>query len=216
MGSRDWQFGSAAAFFNRWASRARSRPIPASHGKGSVTAVDDSAQRAYDQPVSALPIGILSSLIAALIFTGVVNLIRRQRAKRTIAAEAAYPVRFTSRDVTDFHPQSGYHEVRTFEVFNKSDKAVTVKGFGLHIVFEGQEDWDEFFQATVHPAPVFPVRLEPNDALDGYIHMESLGDELHGRGLLDRIVSIKPYVEIAGYGEHNVEAESDSSEAEAS
>ncbi|MDQ3767605.1 MAG: hypothetical protein M3346_09695 [Actinomycetota bacterium] len=132
---------------------------------------------------------------------------KARKGQRALAANPPYPVRLTCREETEFHPGSGYHEGLVFEVFNHSDKPVTVKGFGLDITMQGQAEWHEHELARHHPPYNFPARLAPNDALDGYIDTDVLADEIYERGDHDYVVSWSPYVEVAGFGEKTVEAE---------
>lgn len=121
--------------------------------------------------------------------------------------EPPYPVRFTCRDETEFHPGSGYHEGLVFEVFNHSNNPVSVKGFGLDITMRTQDEWHEYEQARHHPPYEFPVRLVPHDALDGYIDTDALAEEIDMRGQSDCVLEWRPYVEVAGYGKKVVEVE---------
>lgn len=132
----------------------------------------------------------------------------RERKERTSAqSEPEYPVRLTCSDADDYHPSAGFQEGYYIEVFNHSEKPVTVKGFGLDITMQGQAEWHEHELARHHPPYNFPARLAPNDALDGYIDTDVLADEIYERGDHDYVVSWSPYVEVAGFGEKTVEAE---------
>jgi hypothetical protein len=143
-------------------------------------------------------------------------LLAKRRERKALAAKAGasgwptdppYPVRLKCREQTEFHPQSGYHEGLVFEVFNESDKAVTVKGFGLDITLHSQDEWHDYEQARHYPPYEFPLRREPHDGLDGFIDTEALVDEIHTRGDSDYVVEWRPYVDVAGYGKHTVDLE---------
>ena len=126
-------------------------------------------------------------------------------------ATPPYPVQFTCREDNGFHPSSGYHEGLFFEVFNESDKPVTVKGFGLEITLRTQAEWHEYDTsppfAAVHLSGSGP---QPNDGLDGHINTEWLADEIWARGESDYVVNWRPYVELAGYGVKTVDIEKES------
>ena len=134
--------------------------------------------------------------------------VRKQQ--QTLAANLPYPVRFTVREETDFHPSSVYHEGLVFDVFNHSDKPVTVRGFGVDITYATQDEWHEYEQARHHPPYDFPIRLAPHDGLDGSIETDALADEIAERGLDDCFVSWSPYVEVAVFGKKTVEVEKES------
>jgi hypothetical protein len=94
-----------------------------------------------------------------------------------------------------------------FEVFNLSDKTVTVRGFGLDCTYAASDEWHEYELARQHPARNFPVRLEPHNALDGFIETDFVADEIHERGNYKYFVEWKPHVDVAGYGVRHVEAQ---------
>jgi len=154
---------------------------------------------------------MLGALIVSLIGAGVIAGIRFGRGrlrsrKAKVDVAAPFPLRFTCRDETEFDPGSGYREGLRFEVFNPSDKAVKVKGFGLKLSMAGSgADWIEYEQAHQYPRIEFPVWLKSYDGLEGYIDHESLGDELHQRGLARFLRESTPYVEVIGFGEHTTE-----------
>jgi hypothetical protein len=116
---------------------------------------------------------------------------------------SAYPVRLTCRADDDLDPQSGPREGLDFEVFNHSDKTVTVRGFGLEMTLHNFHEWQEWALARHHPPHKFPVRLEPHDGLDGHIDTEALIDELHFRA--DYLLDWKPYVDVVGYDKLHVD-----------
>lgn len=120
-------------------------------------------------------------------------------------AEDRYPVRFTCREETEFHPGHGYRDGYVFEVFNHSEKPVTVNGFGLDLEMYLHDEWHEYEQAVTYPPVQFPRRLAPNDALEGSIDTEGLLDELHPRK--EEFRSWKPYVAVAGFGKKYVKPE---------
>jgi hypothetical protein len=134
----------------------------------------------------------------------------RERRQRKEIKQPSYPVRLICREANDFHPSSGYHEGLYFEIFNESEKPVTVRGFGLDIEMRGPDEWHGYQLSHQHPADTFPMRLEPNDAVDGYIDIEALRDEIHGRGESRFLVGWRPYVDVAGYGQAFSEIEPDS------
>jgi hypothetical protein len=123
----------------------------------------------------------------------------RKTAALAPSAAPPYPVRFRCWEMTEFHPSSGPQEGLVFEVFNHSDHAVRVKGFGLDITLvAGDNEWHELEQATVYPQITFPAPLDPHDAIEGSIHGESLDERLWAEG--NHHVSSRPYVDIVGYG----------------
>lgn len=154
---------------------------------------------------------MLGALIVTLTAAAIIALVKfgrgRLRSRKPKANPAEdFPVRLTCRDETEFDPGSGYREGLRFEVFNESDNAARVKGFGLKLSMAGPgADWIEYEQARQHPRIEFPVWLEPNDGLEGYIDHESLGDELHQRGIFEYLRESTPYVEVIGFGEHTTE-----------
>jgi hypothetical protein len=133
-------------------------------------------------------LAILGAVTATLLAAGILALIRAawrwHSARVPAAVRDDFPVRLTCRSETDFHPSSGYHEGLSFEVFNHSDKAVRIKGFGLKLRLSGRNgEWFETEQTRSHPPLDLPSRLLPNDGLEGYLDSESLGDRLHEEGL---------------------------------
>jgi hypothetical protein len=134
---------------------------------------------------------------------------KRRKAEQALAPrppdEPTYPVRLTCREETEFDPDSGFHEGLIFEVFNESDKPVTINGFGLEITMQAQGEWHEYEQARHHPPHVFPVRLEPHDGLQGYIQPEAVVEDIHSRGRGDYVVDWSPYVDVLGYGKKAAE-----------
>jgi hypothetical protein len=155
------------------------------------------------------PLTMLGALIVALAAAAIraaVKFGRGRLRKPSAGPTEDFPVRLTCRDETEFDPGSGYREGLQFEVFNHSDKAVRVKGFGLRLSMSGPgADWVEYEQAHQHPRIDFPAPLEPNDGLEGYIDHESLGDELHQRGLFEYVGESTPYVDVIGFGVHTTE-----------
>ena len=143
---------------------------------------------------------LIVSLAAAAITAGV-KFIRGRLPKSEAELVEDFPLRLTCRDETEFDPGSGYREGLQFEVFNHSDKTVRVRGFGLRLSMAGPgADWVEYQQARQHPPIDFPVPLDPNDALEGYIDHESLGEDLHQRGLVEYVGESAPYVDVIGFG----------------
>jgi hypothetical protein len=67
----------------------------------------------------------------------------RERKERNRAAESEpeYPVRLTCSDADDYHPSVGFHEGLYIEVFNQSEKPVTIKSFGLDLTMHHQAEW---------------------------------------------------------------------------
>jgi hypothetical protein len=151
--------------------------------------------------------GVIAGVAVAVI-VGIWRLVskrwtnRKGRSEDTAAAPAGYPVRLTCRDVTDYAPGSGYREIMEIEIFNHSETAVRVKGFGLKIEMTGPHDtWTEYVQAVTHPRIELPVRLVPNDGLEGVIDHESIGEDLYDRGIFDFIGESTGYVDVVGFGE---------------
>jgi hypothetical protein len=120
-----------------------------------------------------------------------------------------FPVRLTCRGATDFDPRSGYHELLEFEVFNTTERVVTIERFGLDITMATTDEWHEFEQASAYPSRGFPLRLEPNDAIRGAIHIESLLDDIHTKP--GTLVGWEPCVDVGGYGRQTttIQAEHD-------
>jgi hypothetical protein len=132
---------------------------------------------------------------------------KKVRDRRAIARGPAaalsgpYPVRFTCREHTEFHPSSGYREGLAFEVFNVTDQSVTVKGFGLEIsMSHDQGTWHEDEHARRRPPLAFPIRLDAHDGVEGYIDTEEVSETLHDRGEGDFVVGWRLYVDLIGYG----------------
>jgi hypothetical protein len=161
----------------------------------------------------AVAVGVVVAIIVAVGRTASKSF-KGWRAKRKAGPSSnssdPYPVRFTVDDYEEFHPSDGYQEGSRFEVFNESDKPVTVLGFGLKLTMRHGGEWHEYEQARHHPPYEFPFRLEPNDGLDGFIHYESLMDELHERGDYQALVATTPYVDVMGFGERKIENPRDS------
>lgn len=171
----------------------------------------------YDRFMDIL--AIAAAVIASLIVAAIIALMRGARkhwqsrkskpASRGAGTEE-YPVRLTCKDVTEYAPGSGYREIMEIEVFNRSEKPVRIKGFGLKIAMTGPYNvWIEYVQAAQHPRVDLPVRLAPNDGLEGVIDHKSLGDEFHERGLFDFIGESTGYVDVVGFGEQTAEAASE-------
>jgi hypothetical protein len=158
--------------------------------------------------ISAVAAGIAILTAAA----GVLRAVRRklrEGGQQKSADQHSYPVRLVCREANDFHPKSGYHEGLYLEVFNNSEDPVTIRGFGLDIEMRGPDEWHDDQLTHQHPADTFPVRLEPNDAVDGYIDVEALRDEIHARRESQFVIGWRPYVEVAGYGRAFSEIEPD-------
>jgi hypothetical protein len=162
----------------------------------------------------AVTLGAIAASIAILtaIVRGLYWIYRkfRERRDQRAAPQPAYPVRLTCREANDFHPSSGYHEGLHIEVFNKSERTVTIRGFGLDIEMRGPDMWHDFQATHQYPADTFPLRLEPHDGVDGYIDVEALRDEIHARGESSFVIGWRPYVEVVGYGQAVAEIEPDS------
>lgn len=140
-------------------------------------------------------------------------MIARRRNRKALKQQAAaapappaYPVRLTCRNETEFHPSAGYREGFNFEVFNHSDRRVQVRHFGLEIKLHHQDDWYDYITPRRPPPQYeFPVWLEPNEALDGFVDTESIADDYYEEGTHEYFVNWKPYVDVAGFGKHYVE-----------
>ncbi len=161
-------------------------------------------------PIIAGAVAILTGLVKAGSWIAT-----KRRARKTLKAERAaaalpppaprYPVRFTCRANEDYHPSSGYREILEFEVYNDSERPVTVKGFGLDVTMHAQSEWHEHEQAYRPGGQPLPIRLEPYEAIEGYIDTEALADEITERGEREYVVRWDPYLELAGHGKLIVE-----------
>lgn len=126
----------------------------------------------------------------------------RERKERKSAAqsEPEYPVRLTCSDADDYHPSAGFHEGYYIEVFNHSEKPVTVKGFGLDLTMHHQAEWHRYEYPIGYSHSSFPSRVEPNDGLDGYIDTEALADQIYLDGEKDDWIETHAYVDLIGFG----------------
>lgn len=135
---------------------------------------------------------------------------RRELERRAASADAqpAFPVRMKCVERDDFHPQNGYHSIMQLEVFNHSDRPVSIKGFGLEVRLRQQASWTEDVRVRKAP-PSFewPVRLEPHDAIEGFIDTEGVAEDYATEGTREFVEETKPFVEVAGFGRLYVEPE---------
>jgi hypothetical protein len=124
----------------------------------------------------------------------------RKSRKAEISAEPEYPVKLTCTDASDYHPSAGFHEGYKIEVFNHSDKPVTVNGFGLDLTLQGQAEYHRYEHPIGYSFSSFPIRVPPNDGLDGYIDAEALSDQVFLDGEADNWIKTEAYVDLIGFG----------------
>jgi hypothetical protein len=167
----------------------------------------DRLQRALTYHRDMHPLEIAGTVIGGLTVSAITALVSSSRLRRWLhlgaaGGETELPVRLTCIHEDGFDPDSGPHEGLRFEVFNRSEKAVRIKGLGMKLWMSGPGgEWTEHEQARQHPPIRFPVWLQPNDGLEGYLDYESIADGLHDRGLMEQLGPSEPYVEVVGYGE---------------
>lgn len=153
---------------------------------------------------------IAGAVLATLVAAGIIaaaraaaKVFKRKKEGKATDPAATYPVRLTCREHEEFHPSSGYQDGVILEVFNHSNKPVSVKGFGFKITMQDHhQEWPDYELARHFPPHEFPIRLAPNDGLEGYIQAEALAEDLYERGEADFVQgNWVPYVEVIGYGE---------------
>lgn len=143
-------------------------------------------------------IGVLT--ILKMLGQGIIWALRSFRHFRAGKNPPEFPVQLTWEERSEYHPGAGFHEIMKFEVFNRTDHPVTVKGFGLDLTFEAQAEWHSYEQARDSPPVDFPAVLAPFEGLQGYIDAELLSDQVYSDGEDKYWRDTEAYVEVVGFG----------------
>lgn len=162
------------------------------------------------------PVVIVTGLIVTLVGAGILAAIRwgykrweaekeKEQASAAVTTEPPYPVRLICEDVDDYDPRSGHHEGFRIEIYNESDKPVTVKGFGLDLTMAGPAEWHRYRNVVSRQPISFPMRLEAYDGIEGYIDAEGLADEIWSEGQDQNWKATHAYVDLIGHGKRTID-----------